>query len=125
VLAGRSGGVENLNYAESFSFEWSVLRRNAERLSRREADRLMIAHGSLGASYRSVLAFLKAHSDLTENWPVKRGVDCSHDDTIPALMLNYAAQANENELVLFSSKSALRVNHVKAVLEPDICVLRK
>jgi hypothetical protein len=44
----------------------------------------MIAHGSLGASHRSVSAFLKAHSDLAENWPVKLSVDCSHDDTIPA-----------------------------------------
>ncbi|MCU1316472.1 MAG: hypothetical protein JWN63_1794 [Candidatus Acidoferrum typicum] len=52
------------------------------------------------------------------------GVDCSHAVTIPALMLNYAAQANENELVLFLSKSALRVNNVKAVLQ-DICVLRE
>jgi len=35
-------------------------------------------------------------------------------------MLNYAAQANENGLVLFPSKSALRVNkNMNAVLEPD------
>jgi hypothetical protein len=56
-----------------------------------------------------------------KNWSVKLGIDCSHDDTIATLMLNYAAQANENGLVLSSSKSALRVNkNVKAVLEPDI-----
>jgi len=81
----------------------------------------MIAHGSLDSSYRSVSAFLKAHSDLAENCPVKLGLDCSHDDTIPELMVDYAAQTNEDRLVLLSSERALRVNkNVKAVLEPDI-----
>ena len=51
----------------------------------------------------------------------QRLFNCFHDNTIPALMLNYAAQASENGLVLLSSESALRVNkNVKAVLEPDI-----
>ena len=78
------------------------------------------------ASYRSVSAFFKAHSELAGNWPIKLGVDGSRvrDDTIPALMLNYAAQANASELVLFSSKSPLRVEPCGAVLEPDICVAR-
>ena len=81
----------------------------------------MITHGSFDARCPSISAFLEAQSDLAKNWPVKLNVDCSHDDTIPALMLNYAAQANENGLVLLSSKSALRVNkNVKPVLEPDI-----
>jgi hypothetical protein len=56
-----------------------------------------------------------------KNQPVKLGVDCAYDDTIPALILNYAAQANWIRIVLFSSKSALRLNReVKAVREPAI-----
>jgi hypothetical protein len=61
----------------------------------------VISHRSLGASYLSILAFLKAHSDLAKNWLAKLGVDCAHDGTIRALMLNYAAQAKENGLALF------------------------
>jgi hypothetical protein len=42
-----------------------------------------------------------SHGDLAKDWSRKLDIDCAHDDTIPALMLSYAAQANENELVLF------------------------
>jgi hypothetical protein len=57
---------------------------------------------------------------LGKNWSGKLSVDCSDDGTISALMLSYAAQANENGLVLFSSDSALRVNkNARAVLEPE------
>jgi hypothetical protein len=79
----------------------------------------MITHGSLGAS---IVRFQSSSKrNLAKNWSVKLGADCSHDDTISELMLNYAAPANENGLVLFSSKSALPVNkNMNAVLEPDI-----
>lgn len=60
-------------------------------------------------------------SNFVKNWSVKLGVEGSDDDTIPELMLNCAAQANEDGLVLFSSDSSLRVNkNMNAVLEPDI-----
>jgi aryl-alcohol dehydrogenase-like predicted oxidoreductase len=126
---GLGTGIDNvLRTLESqpelcriMQFENSVLRRNAERLPGGGRDRLIITHGSLSASYCSVSAFLKAHRELARNWSAKLGIDCSNDDTISALMLNYAVQANQNGLVLFSSKSALRVNkNVKAVLEPDV-----
>jgi hypothetical protein len=41
-------------------------------------------------------------------------------DTLSALMLNYAADANPKGLVLFSSRDPMRVSrNVKAALEPD------
>jgi hypothetical protein len=76
--------------------------------------------GSGGRSAFLVPDFLKAHSDLAENWRVRLGVGCSHDDTIRALVVNCAAQANENELEQLSSKIALQASDVKAILEPDM-----
>ena len=102
-------------------FENSVLRRNMDKLPQGRPDRLTITHGALSASYRSVSVFLKAYSQLARNWSAKLGLDCSNDDTISALMLNYAVQANQNGLALFSSKNAFRVSkNVKAVLEPGV-----
>ena len=66
-------------------------------------------------------AFLKAHGEIAGNWSKELAVDCSKDETISALMLNYSVQANPNGLVLFSSKDASRVNrNVRAVLEPEL-----
>jgi hypothetical protein len=42
-----------------------------------------------------------SRGDLAEDWSRKLDIDCAHDDTIPMLMLSYAARANENGLVLF------------------------
>jgi len=86
-------------------FENSVLKRNVERLPRGAPHGLAITHGSLGA----------------KTWSAQLALDCSREETISALMLNYAVQANRDGLVLFSSRSAPRVNtNVRAVLEPDI-----
>ena len=102
-------------------FENSVLHRNVERLPRGGPYQLTITFGSLSASYHSVSAFLKAHSDIAGNWSAELAVDCSKDETISALMLNYSVQADPNGLVLFSSKNASRVHrNVRAVLEPDV-----
>ena len=40
-------------------------------------------------------------SDKARTQSEKLGLDCAHDDANPALMLNYAAQANWIGLVLF------------------------
>jgi D-threo-aldose 1-dehydrogenase len=102
-------------------FENSVLRRNVERLRRGGPQRLTITYGSLSASYRSLSVFLKTDSEVARNWSSKLAVDCSKDETISALMLNYAVQANPNGLVLFSSADPSRVNtNARAVLAPDI-----
>lgn len=102
-------------------FENSVLRRNTDRLPETRPDRHIITHGSLSRSYGAVSAFLRAHRDLTRAWSMKLGIDCSNEDTISALMLNYAVYANQNGLVVFSSRNELRVTrNVKAVLEPEI-----
>jgi len=50
----------------------------------------------------------------------KLGCDRLDENTLSALMLNYAADANPKGLVLFSSRNPLRVSrNVKAVLESD------
>lgn len=126
---GLGTGIENILRAlecqpelcSIVQFENSVLIRNVERLPRSGPQQLVITHGSLSSSYHSVAAFLKAHSELAKNWSTKLAVDCSRDETISALMLNYAVQVNPNGLVLFSSRNEARVGkNVRAVLEPDL-----
>jgi hypothetical protein len=81
---------------------------------------LTITHGSLGASFREVSDFLGANPTVKQDWSEKLAVDCSNDEIISALMLNYSAQANADGLVLFSSKDTSRVSrNVKAVLESE------
>ncbi|HXP80421.1 MAG TPA: aldo/keto reductase [Verrucomicrobiae bacterium] len=102
-------------------FENSVLHRNVERLPRGGSHRLTITFGSLSPGFQSVSGFLKAHGEIAGNWSAELAVDCSKDETISALMLNYSVQADPNGLVLFSSKNASRVHrNVRAVLEPDL-----
>jgi len=126
---GLGTGIENVLRAlecqpelcSIVQFENSVLHRNMQRLPRSEPRRLTITFGSLSASYHSVSAFLKAHREIARNWSTKLAIDCSKDETISALMLNYAVQVNPNGLVLFSSKDASRVDrNVRAVLEPEL-----
>jgi hypothetical protein len=50
----------------------------------------------------------------------KLDIDCAHDDTIPALMLSYAAQANENGLVLFPPWRVASEQECEGCVEPDI-----
>ena len=102
-------------------FENSVLTRNLNRLPGGVADRLTVTHGALSASYNLVSTFLKANGQVVRDWSKILGVDCSRDEIISALMLNYAVQANPNGLVLFSSRNATRVReNICAVLEPEI-----
>src|SRR5579864_5887008 len=102
-------------------FENSVLHRNVERLPRASPHRLTITFGSLSPGFHSVSGFLKAHIEITGNWSKQLAVDCSKDETISALMLNYSVQADPNGLVLFSSKDVSRVNrNIRAVLEPEL-----
>lgn len=101
-------------------FQNNVLTRNCERLPRSHSDRLVITHGALGGSYRSVLTFLEARRDVARDWAAKLGCDLLDENTLSALMLNYAADANPRGLVLFSSRDPARVSrNVKAVLESD------
>jgi D-threo-aldose 1-dehydrogenase len=101
-------------------FQNSVLTRNCDRLPRHNSDRLVITHGTLGGSYRSILTFLEARKDVAKDWATKLGCHRLDEDTLSALMLKYAADANPGGLVLFSSRDPARVRgNVKAVLEPD------
>jgi aryl-alcohol dehydrogenase-like predicted oxidoreductase len=101
-------------------FQNSVLTRNSDYLPRDNSNRLVITHGALGGSYRSVLTFLEARRDVAKDWAAKLGCDRLDENTLSALMLNYAADANPKGLVLFSSRDPVRVSrNVKAVLESD------
>ena len=101
-------------------FQNSVLTKNADKLPGGNSDRLVITHGALGGSYRSVLTFLEARRDVEKDWAARLGCDRLDESTLSALMLNYAADANPKGLVLFSSRDPLRVSrNVKAVLESD------
>ena len=101
-------------------FRNSVLIRNSDYLPRGNSDRLVITHGALGGSYRSVLTFLGARKKVAKDWAAKLGCHRLDEDTLSALMLNYAADANPKGLMLFSSRDPARVGrNVKAVLESD------
>jgi len=101
-------------------FQNSVLSRNADYLPRDHSDPLRITHGALGGSYRSILAFLSARTDVAKDWSAKLGCRLLDQEILSALMLNYAADANPHGLVLFSSRHPIRVTrNVKAVLESD------
>lgn len=102
-------------------FENSVLVQNRKRLTLHTPSRLVVTHGSLGPSYRAVLSFLHANRDTAKRWSAQLDMDCEKDDTIAALMLNFAVEANPNGLVLFSSKNADRITkNIRAVLEPSL-----
>jgi aryl-alcohol dehydrogenase-like predicted oxidoreductase len=126
---GLGTGIENILRALDtqpslcgiLQFENSVLARNLEKIPVGGPQRLVITFGSLSASYHAVAAFLKAHGELARSWSAKLGMDCSREETISALMLNYAASKNSNGLVLFSSRDEARTSrNVKAVLESRI-----
>jgi aryl-alcohol dehydrogenase-like predicted oxidoreductase len=100
-------------------FQNSVLSRTCDRLPRDNSDRLVITHGALGGSYRSVLSFLESRLDVATDWAEKLGCHRLDGDMLSALMLDYAADANPKGMVLFSSRDPARVRkNVKAVLEP-------
>ncbi len=102
-------------------FENSVLVQNRKRLPLHTPSRLVVTHGSLGPSYRAVLSFLHANRDTAKRWSAQLDMDCEKNDTIAALMLNHAVEANPNGLVLFSSKNAERITkNIRAVLEPSL-----
>jgi D-threo-aldose 1-dehydrogenase len=101
-------------------FQNSVLTRNSDHLPRGNSNRVVITHGALGRSYRSVLTFLESRWDVAKDWAAKIGCHRLDENTLSALMLNYAADANPKGLVLFSSRDPVRVSrNVKAILESD------
>lgn len=124
---GLATGIENTaRIVQSYpqlcdiaQFENSVLRRNLEKLPQAGRRPLLVfTHGALGASYETIAAFLKNRSGLTQEWSNQLGLDCSREETISGLMLNYAVHANANGLVLFSSRNASRAKrNIEAVLE--------
>lgn len=100
-------------------FQNSVLSRNLDKLADQPPHRLVITHGSLGPDYRPLFLFLMGHADVAQKWSEKLGVDCTREETLSALMLNWAAAANSSGLILFSSKRPARVRkNARDVLEP-------
>jgi aryl-alcohol dehydrogenase-like predicted oxidoreductase len=106
-----------------FQFENSALIRNSLKLPPETANRPTFTHGPLSASYSRLSGFLKTNQSIVKVWSTELAIDCSRDDIISALMLNYAVHANPHGLVLFSSRDAARIRkNVRAVLEPFISV---
>jgi D-threo-aldose 1-dehydrogenase len=99
-------------------FQSSVLTRNIERLPEKASPRLVITHGSLGESYRTILKFLETRSDLAQDWAARIGCERLDEDTLSSLMLNYGANWNREGLVVFSSRDPARVRkNAKAVMD--------
>lgn len=99
-------------------FQNSVLTRNIERLPPSASHQLVITHGALSDSYRSLQRFLETRNDLANRWATKIG--CEHLDggTLSSLMLKYAVNANPKGLVLFSSRNPAKVTaNVRAISE--------
>jgi len=102
-------------------FQNSVLTQTTERLAVSDTDRLIITHGSLSESYRTVHSHLHMHRDLAKVWSFELGVDLLNQRVLSALLLGYAAHANPNGLVLFSSRDPIRVkSNAKSLLETDL-----
>jgi diketogulonate reductase-like aldo/keto reductase len=126
---GLGTGIENILRAldsqpelcHVLQFENSALTRNLEKIPQDCTNRLTFTHRALSASYNLICAFLKTNPQVVKDWSTQLAIDCSKDEIISALMLNYAVQANPNGLVLFSSRDATRVRtNVGSVLDPDI-----
>jgi aryl-alcohol dehydrogenase-like predicted oxidoreductase len=126
---GMGTGIENIlaglqtqpELCAVLQFENSVITRNVDKLPPAYAPRFVITHGALSGSYQAVSSFLQSHRDLERSWSKDLALDCSKQETISALMLNYAVESNANGLVLFSSRNRARVaGNMKAVLEPAI-----
>jgi aryl-alcohol dehydrogenase-like predicted oxidoreductase len=99
-------------------FPNSVLTGNIERLPRNGPPSIVITHGALGESYRSIRRFLETHRDSARNWSAKIRCDLLYGDTLSSLMLSYAANANRNGYLLFSSRNPSRVSkNAKSLLE--------
>lgn len=126
---GLGTGIDNIVRAMAtqaelcnvIQFENSVLNRNTEKLPPNSRAQLVITHGALSASFRSISAFLKAQPDAAKEWSAGLGMDCASDDSLSALLLNFAVDANPGGLVLFSSRNAGRVaRNINAVLRPEL-----
>jgi D-threo-aldose 1-dehydrogenase len=105
-------------------FQNSVLTRNREKLpSGASPLGFVITHGPLGDAYRSLSAFLKVDNNRVKEWSGELGLDCSDENTLVALLLIYATEANPGGLVLFSARNADRIRqNAKAVCEPQVTV---
>lgn len=126
---GMGTGIENIlaglrtqpELCAILQFENSVITRNVDRLPAGDAPRFVITHGALSASYQKVSSFLESHPERERSWSNDLALDCSKQETISALMLNYSVESNANGLVLFSSRDRARVaRNIKAVLEPAV-----
>jgi aryl-alcohol dehydrogenase-like predicted oxidoreductase len=126
---GMGTGIENILAAlrtqpelcAILQFENSVITRNVEKLPAYGAPRFLITHGALSGNYQALSSFLQSHLEVERRWSKDLALDCSKQETISALMLNYSVESNANGLVLFSSRDRQRVaRNIKAVLEPAV-----
>jgi len=99
-------------------FQNSVLTHNIERLPPSASYRLVITHGALSDSYRTLQRFLETRKNLAKEWAAEIGCERLDEGTLSSLMLMYAVNANPEGLVLFSSRDPAKVTaNVRAVSE--------
>jgi len=107
-------------FCQVVQFPNSVLDRNYRQFLYNPSA-ICITHTALGDNYRRLLTFLTKDRTRLKRWSAEIGLNCADSDTLAALMLNYAVQANPNGLILTSTKKPARlVRNVKAVLEPNV-----
>ena len=82
---------------------------------------LVITHGALSEAYGGVRSFLRGDANRAKKSSKELVLDCSEENTLVELPLNYPVEANPGGLVLFSARSAERIRqNAKAVLEPHV-----
>lgn len=123
---GIGTGFENVVHAlqsqpelcRVVQFENNVLVPNLRNFPETATRPLIITHGSLGSSYKSLILFFRAHRETARSWSSKVGADCSNEETLAALILNFALAANLHGIVLFASKSVERIaRNIRGVLQ--------
>jgi aryl-alcohol dehydrogenase-like predicted oxidoreductase len=99
-------------------FKSNVMEPSRKLLPENSPSHLVVTHGSLSGSYVAISSFLKANPSVAKKWSADLDLNCSANEVLSALLLNYAVEENENGIVLFSSKNVSRVSaNIKAVQE--------
>ena len=91
-------------FARVVQFENNVLHRNLEKFPR-VAEQLVLTHGTLGAVFRRLQTLLADQPALRNRWSDRLGANIGDARVLAELMMTFAANANANGLVLFSTKS--------------------
>lgn len=105
-------------FCEIVQFENSILQRNISNLPPDPRARLVITHSALAGAFSSLVSFLKANPTTAQFWSTQLSANCEDESILAGLLLNWAAAANPNGLVLFSTRSPARmVRNINSVMQ--------